>query len=1067
MFESYRDGNWEIYTSRGDGTEQARVTTNSYPDLRPRLNADGTRVLFQSKRGDLWDLFAMNADGTDEVRLTQTAGNNRSPYWTPNGRIVFASDRDGNPEIYIMNGDGTGVHRLTNNPSADLTPSVSPDGTQIVWARQDGTTSNMALWVMSLDGSDARALTPTILWAQDPVFAPDSTRIAFDADADGDGALDLLVWDGSQVYTLWDGGSDMLDGRMGAWLSTGDFIFFSEIQHVLYEDQLYIQSASVHRIALTPGSFPEPILTSGYNLNPDARSMDLQPPIAHFSVPRYVKSVDGYVDLRWSGEDVGPSGISGFDVQAFEGGQWSYYCQDCAVLGFRYPGTCGETKAWRVRARDNAGNYGPWAGGPDMLMSIYSWSGSGQVLDVRERPVPLATLSSGEDSIPVLSSTADSAGNFTAHFCPASDGFLSAGHAGYEPSTFKADPEATDLTGMRLFLGPTDDVIVNGGFETGDLSGWLANGATVSGLPEAGASGAAGAQVGFKHSLDTHDDPSSSSWGQSDRDSSWGESALDSAGTLHMAYSRVFTASIGVAYASLNAAGVWTDPVLISQSADPEGDAAIATDSHNGVHVVWVYQNGPYFRDLVYRYKPSGGVWTPEFHIPGGTASAETKPHLVMDSHDTLYLLWDRQPSPGDSQVVMATKPWGQGWGVPVVVPTRPIPGNRPISLVIDPSDLLHAVWYEGGSIYPRRLVYSRKAPSSGWTDAIPLVTEGTDGALGVPVLAFGGGRLVFTWQQTLYRYIVPSFDYKLFVRSSDDGGITWSAPRHVIQALASREHRTAGMGVDDQGHIHLLVTRSADPLGDTAYMHSEDAGATWSEPVRVSSERPFERVIIHNARNALLGTFGGMFSFLPALHEETTDYSLSHTTVVSPSLHAPTLSFQTRLVKTAVTHEDMLRVLLNGSLVYTATAQQDAFTHTWVDMSPWAGQTVTVTFQLHTVAGGARSWAYVDDASLGSWMTPVVERVEPAVIVADTPVVLTVKGHNFSDAPYVRVGPVAGAAIQHVDDTTLLVTLPEGLPSGRHVVWVINVHGQEGLLNNAVTTSTIAPRLWLPVIIR
>ncbi|HJP40266.1 MAG TPA: hypothetical protein QGF35_00975 [Dehalococcoidia bacterium] len=49
-FESNRDGNLEIYVMNADGSNQTRLTNNSYHDVRPSWSPDGSRIAFSSDR---------------------------------------------------------------------------------------------------------------------------------------------------------------------------------------------------------------------------------------------------------------------------------------------------------------------------------------------------------------------------------------------------------------------------------------------------------------------------------------------------------------------------------------------------------------------------------------------------------------------------------------------------------------------------------------------------------------------------------------------------------------------------------------------------------------------------------------------------------------------------------------------------------------------------------------------------------------------------------------------------------------------------------------------------------
>ena len=103
-----------------DATDNCAITPN--PDQADR-DGDGigdvceaARIVFDSKRDGNWDVYVMNADGTGKTRLTDGEYHDGSAAFSPDGSLIaFASGRDGNCEIYIMNIDGTEQTNLTSN----------------------------------------------------------------------------------------------------------------------------------------------------------------------------------------------------------------------------------------------------------------------------------------------------------------------------------------------------------------------------------------------------------------------------------------------------------------------------------------------------------------------------------------------------------------------------------------------------------------------------------------------------------------------------------------------------------------------------------------------------------------------------------------------------------------------------------------------------------------------------------------------------------------------------------------------------------------------------------------
>lgn len=160
----------ELYIVNADGSQNGlqRLTTNDAEDVDPAFSLDGTRLAFASNRDGNYEIYVMKLDGTEVARLTHEPADDVRPAFTPDGRIVFTSRRDGNSEIYLTNVDGTGLLRLTNDPADDDEPAVSGDGKRVVFtSRRDG---NREIYVMALDGADVTRLTNDLADERSPVI---------------------------------------------------------------------------------------------------------------------------------------------------------------------------------------------------------------------------------------------------------------------------------------------------------------------------------------------------------------------------------------------------------------------------------------------------------------------------------------------------------------------------------------------------------------------------------------------------------------------------------------------------------------------------------------------------------------------------------------------------------------------------------------------------------------------------------------------------------------------------------------------------------------------------------
>jgi sugar lactone lactonase YvrE len=247
VFISSEDGDDEIFTMNGDGTNRLQITHNGSNEGDPDWSPDGARIAYEGGEAAS-EIWVVQADGNNPVRLTNLGVESDDPDWSPDGtRIVFETD-DGSREIAIMNADGSNLRILTNTPAHSEKPQFSPDGTRILFfSNRDG---NYEIYVMNVDGSNLQRLTTHPQDDYDAAWSPDGAHIVFGSERDGNGEIYIMDPDGGNVQRVT---NNLVDDWAPTWSPDGLFIVFTSDRDG-DEDLFSIRPSGANELRLTANS---------------------------------------------------------------------------------------------------------------------------------------------------------------------------------------------------------------------------------------------------------------------------------------------------------------------------------------------------------------------------------------------------------------------------------------------------------------------------------------------------------------------------------------------------------------------------------------------------------------------------------------------------------------------------------------------------------------------------------------------------------------------------------------------------------------------------------------------
>ncbi len=213
---------WTLPSTGGDAT----AITDHYGDARqPSWSPDGSRIVFQSYRSGNWHIWSVGPDGEGLEQLTHGLVDDREPVWAPGGgSVVFSSDRAGNYDLWVLDVTTGKVKQLTHDPANDFAPALSPDGSTVYFVSER---SPPGVWEAPLDGSgEATVVYDDTAALAGTSASPDGRALLVQSYDRRASQTKLMRVDlGSRTGTaITAAGEDVFPFR-AAWLGDGEFVY--------------------------------------------------------------------------------------------------------------------------------------------------------------------------------------------------------------------------------------------------------------------------------------------------------------------------------------------------------------------------------------------------------------------------------------------------------------------------------------------------------------------------------------------------------------------------------------------------------------------------------------------------------------------------------------------------------------------------------------------------------------------------------------------------------------------------------------------------------------------------
>lgn len=184
IFESNREGNWDIYTMDLDGKNQQKVTLHKKDDRRPSWHPSGQKIIFESNRSGKYELYELHVKNKEvkKINIKDMDGEPTFAQYSPDGnKIAYSSKKsDQQAKIVIIDQQGVHIKTLVDYSFRSFYPRWSADGkTLLFFSRHETNNNDDEVYTIGIDGKDKKRLTNWPKHNFCPSWSNDGNKIAY------------------------------------------------------------------------------------------------------------------------------------------------------------------------------------------------------------------------------------------------------------------------------------------------------------------------------------------------------------------------------------------------------------------------------------------------------------------------------------------------------------------------------------------------------------------------------------------------------------------------------------------------------------------------------------------------------------------------------------------------------------------------------------------------------------------------------------------------------------------------------------------------------------------------
>jgi hypothetical protein len=229
--------------------------------------------------------------------------------------------------------------------------------------------------------------------------------------------------------------------------------------------------------------------------------------------------------------------------------------------------------------------------------------------------------------------------------------------------------------------------------------------------------------------------------------------------------------------------------------------------------------------------------------------------------------------------------------------------------------------------------------------------------------------------------------------------------------------------------------------------------------PTLVSQRNPFAGLVLQFYRAP-----GSLLSSNPSTALAAEQGWISQVITVPVDLPSPTLAFMYQMQADHAWQNSGLQVQAttqNGTdTLLHLTKSAPEWSQVWTDLTPYAGQTITLTLGLEQFTTEPAVTLNLYHLSAGAWTTPIIKSISLGDLQHNQPITGTLIGVNLDPALTLKLDQQTSLTPQWIDSQTIIFQLPTGIRPGYHEVWLYN---PDGAMTAAIIT--VGKPTFIPIV--